>query len=229
MNARVFASGFLLVITCGMALSQTILTTSDISKVALNCSVLREGNFPKIVIVVRNYRNEEIFVLVSHWEIDGLFDDKDYFVGFPSDSYIVNRIHFFHRTMKKGDRISFTGEKSDFPMYRKFPKVVRLTPPKSQKFIIELGKTITDSLDIAKYWFNCQISFAYAKEWRRLESLLGEEINKAITEAENLPIVIKLVKYGKPYIFSLSDVEVDSAFSTQIHEVFDNFIVGTCK
>jgi len=229
MKAKAFELSFLLTVTCGVALSQTILPTNDNAKVALSCSVFRERDYPKIVIVVRNYRNEEIFVLVSHWEIDGLFNDKDYLVGFPSDSYIVNRIHFFPRTMKKGDRINFIGEKSDFPTYRKFPKVVRLKPQKSQKIIIELGKTIMDTHDIAKYWFNCQISFAYAKEWRKLESMLGKEINKAVTEVEKFPITIKLVEYRKPYIFSLSDIEIDSVFSTQIHEVFDNFIVGTCK
>jgi len=183
----------------------------------------------KLKISLQNKGKEDVYIFLSYWEINGLIEKTDLFLGYPHDSYTVNRIFFIPKDKDIYEEIETRGDKGDYPDFNKFPNVLKLTPNDGQCLIIEFNKSISKSLGINKYRFSCEISFAYKEEWDVLEKKIGGKIREAIIQIRKDPIVIKIDKFRKPEMLMISDVQINPKFSGMIRKTFDNFISGRCN
>jgi hypothetical protein len=186
-----------------------------------------KGNTLKIII--SNKSKENVYIFLSYWEVDGLMKKTDVILGYPDDSYIVNRIFFFPKDQNFNNGIRTKGHKGDYPIFSKFPNVLKLCPEQNREIMIEFSKSIIKSLDMKKYRFSCTVSFTFEKEWKILENKIGEKIKNALLAINDDNIVIKIEKFREPNQCMNSNVEINSDYSGMIRRIFDNFVVGRCN
>ena len=183
----------------------------------------------KLKIIIKNKTNDNMYFLLSQWEIDGLINKNDFFIGFPNDSYMVNRIHFFPKTMNINQKIRYVGEKGEYPIHDKFPSILILKPNESQELLIYLSKAIPDSIDISNYRFNCQLCYTYDNEWDALRDKIGDRINQALIHPTKNPLTFVISEFRKIHTYNESPYSITLYGSDYLHKIFDNFIVSKCN
>lgn len=196
-------------------------------KIICTSNLLTDKGPIKILAKLSNQGGSAIYVPISHWEVDGLVDTLDALRGFPGQSYVVNRIHFYPVAMRF-KRIPYIGDKSDYPDYKEFPSLVKIRPGESREIMIELGEKISTILRNQEYVISSSIAYCFEQEWTGLKKTLGRDISRAIV-SDSTQIKIQISDRRKVTHWINSNVKVNQDKSDLIREAFRNWLTAICS
>lgn len=217
----------LFLITCKVE-AQIINNKEKEKIININCKACFNNKRSMIKIMLQNTGKSNIYVYLSYWEINGLMKETDFLLGFPYDSYTVNRIFFVPQTMNINKGMETRGDKAEYPIFKNFPNILKLSPKESQILIIQFSDSILQNLQMNLYQFSCTIAFTNNKEWKILENKIGKKIRRSIIAVKEEVIIIKLKKFMEPDECMISDIKIKPEYSGIIRRTFDNFITGHC-
>jgi len=200
---------------------------SQEDKIFLNCYSKIDSIEGKVYINVeiKNNGSENIFLPISHWEIDGIDDTTDAFLGYPNDSYIVNRIHYYPASMKS-NLFNVVGDKGDYPDYSNLPYFLKIGKGEAISIVIIIEGRTGNVLYNGKYVFDIEVCYCTQREWNILKKNFSKA-DKAVCLSNYSPR-INIYEMRKVTLGKLSSVPVPHGKSEFIRQLLNRRLACGC-